>query len=400
MIPSDLAARLRMIAEASFFDSEPPVQGTARVREVQARLPQLVPGQQFTAQITRGLPDGTFQAIVAGRTYTLALNQSAKPGDALELMVTRNTPETVFARVVGQAPSVGTAGAEGAARADLSTTGRLISFLLTGSGASQTVPLAGGAPLLAHPPAPGSAALAPLLRQALGQSGLFYESHQLQWLAGKLDARALLSEPQGQMSPRGAAQRGESAAASTTSSTATPSPSASASTSARAAVSGAGAGATGTAPTSDGTAARAAESTQSTAQLALHNRVPGVPERLIPIVHQQLEGMATQQFVVHAQAWPGQSIEWIIEDREHAAQESDDDAADRWKTSLRLRLPTLGDIEAYMQLTPAGVALRLHAEDDATITALDAAREQLEEALAAADVPLTGFIAERRHEPE
>jgi hypothetical protein len=33
------------------------------------------------------------------------------------------------------------------------------------------------------------------------------------------------------------------------------------------------------------------------------------------------------------------------------------------------------------------------------VAALDAARDRLDSALTAADVPLTGFLAEQRHEP-
>ena len=101
MIPSDLAARLRTLTEASFFETEPPVPGLQRAREIQARLPELVPGQRFLATLQRTLPDGSFRAVVAGQQMTLALDGSAKAGDTLELEVTQLTPRTVFARVVG-----------------------------------------------------------------------------------------------------------------------------------------------------------------------------------------------------------------------------------------------------------------------------------------------------------
>ena len=64
MIPSDLAARLRLLNEASFFNTDPPVAGLQRAREIQAQLPDLVPGQRFFATLQRTLPDGTFRAIV------------------------------------------------------------------------------------------------------------------------------------------------------------------------------------------------------------------------------------------------------------------------------------------------------------------------------------------------
>ena len=199
MIPADLAARLRLINEASFFNTEPPVAGLQRAREIQAQLPELVPGQRFFATLQRTLPDGTFRALVAGQQMTLSLNTAAKSGDTLELEVSQVTPRAVFARIVGaETAAANTASAQPA----LSQTGRLISFLLTGQPTPQAASLAGNQPLLNAPPT-SATSLVPLLRQALGQSGLFYESHQAQWVLGKLDTAALLREPQGQQSAPG-----------------------------------------------------------------------------------------------------------------------------------------------------------------------------------------------------
>ena len=206
MIPADLASRLRLLNEASFFNTGPPVAGLQRAREIQSQLPELVPGQRFFATLQRTLPDGSFRAVVAGQQMTLSLNTAAKSGDTLELEVSQVTPRAVFARIVGGETAAGnTASAQPA----LSQTGRLISFLLTGQPTPQPASLAGNQPLLNTPPASG-AQLVPMLRQALGQSGLFYESHQAQWVLGKLDTAALLREPQGQTPPQGSAQPGAS----------------------------------------------------------------------------------------------------------------------------------------------------------------------------------------------
>ncbi|MCK0510933.1 flagellar hook-length control protein FliK [Aromatoleum buckelii] len=351
MIPSDLAVRLRMLTEASFFDSEPPVSGPARVREIQARLPEIVPGQRFTATLERALPDGTFQAIVAGKHYTLALNHAAKSGDTLELVATQNTSKTVFAQLAHAAPAQ--SGADAAARPTLSATGRLIGFLLTGQPESTPAALAGGKPLLDAPPTNGAATLAPALRQALAQSGLFYESHQLQWLGGKIDTAALRQEPQGRHVPEIAA-----------------------------------AAATGSAEPPD--------LPEAAAVLPNPARPAAIPERLMPVVHQQLDAMATQNYVWHGQVWPGQNVEWEIEDPRGDGEGEGDGVAENWNTTLRLTLPRLGGMEARLTVSPAGVALRLLADDPGTVAALDAARARLDNALTAANLPLTGFVAERR----
>lgn len=383
MIPSDLAARLRLITEASLFDSEPPINGPARVREVQARLPELLPGERFIATIDRRLPDGTFKAIVGGRDYTLALNHSANPGDTLELVVTQSTPKAVFAQLAE--PTL--AGNEGA-RPTLSATGRLIGFLLTGQPAPQPATLAAGKPIVAAPPANNAAAtLAPALQQALSRSGLFYESHQLRWLSGKLATAALLQEPQGEQlrgpapQPAGPADVAVLARpASPLRSTADMAPNA-------------------PAPGSIATAVAANES--DTAANANPAPTPGmrsgaIPDRLVPVVYQQLDAMATQNYVWQGQVWPGQTMEWEIEDPQRDREPGADEPPAEWKTTLRLSLPRLGGVEANLILTPAGVALRLMADDTTTVAALASARAELDSALEAANVPLTGFVAERR----
>lgn len=486
MIPSDLAARLRMLTEASFFDSEPPVQGTAKVREIQARLPQLLPGQQFTATLERPLPDGTFQALVGGKNYTLALNHTAKAGDTLELIVTRNAPNAVFAQLAD--PSAATAArAANDGRPNLSAAGRLISFVLTGQPAPQPVSLADGKPLLSSPPTAatamatanaatqslaasgtpaGSAAastttstttstaasattsetisaaktlpasstttqsLALALRQTLSQSGLFYEAHQLKWLSGKLDTASLLREPQGQQSPNLAAAAASMLAA-------PPNLAGQAlNTAGMRGMSGTLAGlllGLGLAPgeaevdadgnplqartasegatqpaggrtTASSMAERTAFAMGSTDDSALEsqqktalNRGAAIPDRLMPVVHQQLDAMATQNYVLLGQAWPGQPFRWEIEDPWREGNgEAAADTPQEWNSTLSVTLPNLGGVEARLQLSAQGVSIRLLADEAQTVTALDDAREQLRAALEAANLPLTGFVAEQR----
>jgi hypothetical protein len=382
MIPADLAARLRLLNEASFFNTEPPVAGLQRTREIQAQLPELVPGQRFFATLQRTLPDGTFRALVAGQQMTLSLNTAAKSGDTLELEVSQVTPRAVFARIVGA--DAGAAGATASAQPALSQTGRLISFLLTGQPTPQPASLAGNQPLLNAPPASGTQ-LVPMLRQALGQSGLFYESHQAQWVLGKLDTAALLREPQGQQAAPGASQPGTGNAAATTG----PAAPGAAAQAARLA------GGADEATQLDST--RNAAALRTGADEAAPARAQPIPERLMPVVHQQLDALATQQYVWQGQAWPGQPIEWLIEDPQGEGSKEGEDAESTWNTTLRLTMPRLGGVEAQLHLTPAGVALRLLADDEATIRALDAGGAALASALEAVNLKLTGLVVEPRH---
>lgn len=376
MIPADLAARLRLLNEASFFNTEPPVAGLQRAREIQAQLPELIPGQRFFATLQRTLPDGTFQALVAGKQVTLALNTSAKSGDTLELIVSETTPKAVFARLANPEAGQGNSSAP----STLSQTGKLISFLLTGQPASKPVPLANNQPLLASPPANG-AALVPMLRQAVAQSGLFYESHQARWLSGMTDLPALQREPQAQFGAQVAqlAQRSAPGAAS--------SPAAQAAAGTTTAAAGAATGSEGARSTG---AMLSAEASQV--------KAAPIPERTLNVVHQQLDALATQQYIWHGFAWPGQKMEWVIEDPRDEGGGSEGDELAEWNTTLRLTLPRLGGMEAQLHLTPAGVAVRLRADDPEAVRALEAGQAGLAEALEAVAVPLTGMVVEQRNE--
>lgn len=346
MIPADLASRLRMLTEASFFSGEPTVAPLARVKAISEQLPAFVPGQRIVATLQTAQPGNTYRARIADHDFTLALPQAANAGDTLELVVSHVTPRAVFATLAQPTTSTGTAAATPA----LSQTGRLISFLLTGQPAAQTAALNGGQPMLASAPqAPGdSAVLANRLGAALGQSGLFYESHQARWLAGKLDTAALLQEPQNRSAPTLPAQPAEGS---------------------------------------------------TTAARGLTEGLAPIPERLLPVVHQQLDAVATQNFVWQGQVWPGQTMEWEIEDPAADGRRSPDEPDANWNSTLRLTLPRLGGIEARLHLTPAGVAMRLIADSDETRATLAAAEARLADALAAADVPLTGLVAELRGTP-
>lgn len=380
MIPADLAARLRLLNEASFFNSEPPVPGLQRAREIQSQLPELVPGQRFFATLQRTLPDGTFRALVAGQQMTLALNTAAKSGDTLELEVSQVTPRAVFARIVGQeAAATVTASAQPA----LSQTGRLISFLLTGQPAAQPASLAANQPLLAAPPANG-AQLAPLLRQALGQSGLFYESHQADWVLGRRDTASLTSEPQGQAQTRSTAPGASQAATGQAVHQGVASPK--------------NGTQSGQPAAADGSERAAQARGAALADEAAPVRTAPIPERLIPIVHQQLDALATQQYVWHGQAWPGQAVEWRIEDPERDDGSAEEETAHGWDSTLRLTLPRLGGVEAQLHLSGKQVALRLRADEADTLVALDAGAAALASALEAVDLRLSGLIVEPSHD--
>lgn len=360
MIPNDLAARLRLLAEAAVNPVSP-------TRQVTDELPDLVAGQRFTARIDSVRQDGTFRALVAGRGLTLALPDTAAPGDVLDLVVTARTPRLIVAM---EAPVA----QERLPRATLSGAAQIIGRLLAGGeNAVRPASLAGASPMLsatqlaaaplatsradavrtATPAqAPLAALLAPALRQAIVESGLFYEAHQAKWMAGRYPADALAREPQARLAGRRHAPEAPPAAA-------PPPPTETADETARA---------TGMSP-------RAGAGTP-----------PGLTVELQPVVQQQLDALATQQLVWRGDVWPGQAMEWEIGPDAHRRDDDADPSAARWTTRLRLTLPSLGEIDVALYFAPEKISLAMTATTEGA-AALRRGAGDLTAAFAAAGLP-------------
>lgn len=383
LIPPDAGIRMRMQTDANLLQPVTPA------HETPANLPELQKGQRFTAQIQETLPDNTYRALVAGKQLTLQLPEGAKAGDLLELVVIDRSAKLIVARQV----EGGAASAEAAAPypfAKLSAAGRMIGQLLPAEGeATQPAQLNRGQPLLSQPPGSPAAAvlLAPTLAKAVTQSGLFYEAHQAQWVAGKLPLEQLLQEPQGQRSAPGAFQHAAAEVAARAI-TAAERP-VTANTVLQALQSGnekVGAG---------NTAQITPQQAPATQATALAQQVP---DDLRPLVQQQLEAAATQRLLWHGEVWPQQSMDWEIERETEREADGGGDEDTRWRTSLSLTTPRLGQVEASLQLTVKGVSITLATSDATSLADLRGAAPQLAEALAAAGVPLQTLRINDAHE--
>jgi hypothetical protein len=395
LIPPDAAIRMRMQTEANLLQPVSPV------HEISSDLPELQKGQAFTARIQETLPDNTYRALVANKQLTLQLPEGAKSGDLLELVVIDRSAKVIVAKQVEGGPATSDEAAP-YPFTKLSTAGRMISQLLPAAGEQmQPAQLNRGQPLLAQPPQSPAATvmLAPTLAKAVTQSGLFYEAHQAQWVAGKLPLEQLLQEPQGQRSTPAAFQHAAAEIAARTITTAERP--VTANTVLQALQTGnekVGAGGTASA----GTAAvmgMAQSTTQAAPPTQTVMLAQQIPDDLRPLVQQQLEAAATQRMLWHGEVWPRQSMDWEIErETEREADGSGDEDA-RWRTTLSLTTPRLGRIDASLQLTLKGISITLATPDGASATDLREAAPQLAEALAAAGVSLLSMQVNKAHEP-
>lgn len=375
MIPNDLAARLKLLTESIVNPVSP-------IRGITADLPELPVGHRFTARIESALPDGTFRALVAGRSLTLALPQSAKAGDTLDLVVTARTPRLIIAESKAEAslsqsrsadalppaPNTGTNPAPASVLVrtpapTLSQAGQLISNLLSGehpSAQAATIPRA--TPLLPMP-APQATLIAPALQQLVVESGLFYESHQAQWVAGRYPVEALAREPQARhVRPQRAALAASSMKP----------------------------------PAEEVPLTESARSAETASGRASTAASTALPAELQYLVQQQLDAAATQHIVWRGEIWPGQNLHWEIEAEDQHDDGSDQSPAEQWTTSLGLTLPGLGEINVVLRLTAAKVSLAMTASAGAAV--LQEGLADLASSFAAAGLPPLAAIVES-HEP-
>jgi hypothetical protein len=145
-------------------------------------------GQSLQAQIVAELPNGRFLIEIEGSRLDVKLPLPARIGDTLKLQVLALEPRLTFALV--REPVA--AGADGVA---MSESARKLTAIVERLSREAPLPAVAAPPLLASPPA-DTAAFAASLKSALSRSGLFYESHQAQWVAGERPLGELMKEPQ------------------------------------------------------------------------------------------------------------------------------------------------------------------------------------------------------------
>lgn len=291
------------------------------------------------------------------------------------------------------------------------------------------------------------AALAAALEQTVADSGLFYEAHLVQWLAGQRSPAALAGEPQNRLAtaaqqlpldwagnadgsawsdaaaalraglplpssslpsaPPGGPQTPNQGAAQNPSSMQT-----SAQTAAQTAAQAAQAGAPGLAAAHSQASANLppaslrflaadvaalATSPHATAHQAAAQSDPAqsiaasIHAATLPLVRQQLDLLATGQFRWTGEAWPGARLDWTIEqdDDGRGRDGSDGASADDipWRTRLTLSLPTLGTVDAELTLTGTQLFARVQASAGGA-TRLAAHGESFRQRLAAVGIAL------------
>jgi len=363
MIPADVASRMQVSADTT-------LRPVAPVQEISDKLSGLVAGQKVMAEVQALLPNGTYRALINQRNITLALPFSAKSGDSLELLVTESDGKLALAVLSGP-DAEGEKSAASTTSTTLSRTGQLISSLFSGprdaKGGATALLLNGNQPITNSPPS-NAQDLLPMLKQAITQSGMFYEAHQAEWVEGRLAQATLLQEPQGKLSsPVAFSTLDEGAGAANLKASSEPA------TATRLA--------TDVAQTVNASAdASKGSTTLQTAQTTAQVIAPQAQ----PIVQQQLDALATQNYSWQGQVWPGQEMRWEIDEDAARNDQDDDETAPKWTTRLHLQLPNLGEVDAQIRLNGNQITLSMSAGSEETRALMRSAsidlRSQLNEA--------------------
>jgi hypothetical protein len=353
-------------------------------------------GRSLQGQVLSRLTDGSYLVKVAGTPARMQLPAGAKVGAEVSLTLVSVTPRPTFQIGTGQGPPAFTEAApalpHGAARAaplayqeharpapdpgpatqaapgatlrtsthatallgkapltpadqlpaadadstptSLSPGARVITNVLRTAMAGDSAPTAiiARTPLLASATVP-AAQVAVVLKDAIGTSGLFYESHVAEWSQGKRALPELLREPQMQKalaSPENAARQ----------------------------------------------AAPAADA--ATAQF----------------INLQLSTQEQARVAWQGQVWPGQHMQWEIhkDAPERGPRDGHGEAGSPvWRSGVRFRFPLLGDIGATVVIAGEKLYIQVDAGSSATGALLRARSGELTTALAAAGTPLASL---------
>lgn len=308
--------------------AKPPASPATPVAKLEA-------GQQVQATIQEQVSPGLFKVQVAGQSIQMQLPGSPKVGNVLTLKVESASPRLTFSFFASSTPI--------ATQEQISSTSRLLSNLTDLPLGRTLIESAAGHPVWpTSGTAPDSHELATALKDALANSGLFYESHQAQWVRGERSTAQLLIEPQNQLEKQTEKQL---------------------------------------------------PSSPPDNQLIKAESGSPIAKELVPLVQQQLHTLETHQLTWSGSVWPGQQMQWEIQGQPEQDAALPDER--QWSTEMELALPRLGDVHARLVFSQGEVTLTLQAADADSVALFNRHLSNLGMTLAEAGIPLNSSVVEK-----
>ncbi len=356
MLPADLISTLSALA----FTNKPLITATPDKNAPPAGQ-QFEPGQKLQGTVQTQVAPNIFNVRVANQMLQMQLPAFIRSGDIIALQVVSLQPRLTFTLAASSNPV--------STPESLSATARLLSSL-----SQQPLERSYIRPIQSSPlwtgaqTSPDIAQLAGKLHNALSHSGLFYESHQAQWIAGTRPTTQLLLEPQNQL-PKGPLPQNQmqqnqllmntNVKSAETSATPSPLPQA-------------------------GSEPRIAP--------------PNIPGHLQTLVQQQLGTLETHQVLWQGQVWQGQEMRWEVHE-ESPQRNAQDMEEGQWITQIHLDLPNLGGVSARLSLNGNALTLSFEVSDTQTRDKLSNASSQLIAALSEHGIPVTHTQITQNEQP-
>lgn len=314
-----------------------------QIRLVQTFSEHLVKGQVYQGKVIARLDDQVAVVNVNGSAVKMALGEHGKLGESVSLKFLGGQSNPAFLL----APAAASQTSE---LTTLSQTAQQISqFIGNTEGKTAPARFEAQTPITSSPLNPPPV-IAQDLKQAVTQSGLFYESHLVENLEGKRPLAALMQEPQNQVQNQVTAQK------------------------------------QGLAPN----------------QTPEQNQTAAALNALVP---QQLNILEHQKLGWHGEVWPNQLMEWDIERNKlaetpvHNQKQSSSSMPENEQidSKITLHLPNLGSVTARLNLQNGKMRIQIEADELATSTLLKDHRQTLANALEASGQSLD-FLSVLHHE--
>lgn len=106
------------------------------------------------------------------------------------------------------------------------------------------------------------------------------------------------------------------------------------------------------------------------------------------MVAQQLQVLEQQRVVWHGEVWPGQTMQWQVNEQENSPQSAEEPVLNSLQSDLTLHLPQLGDVTVNITMVNGRFTVRVQPADSQTLKIMQSSRSQLAMSLQSAGLKL------------
>ena len=331
--------------------------------ELTQRLNLIEIGQTLPAQIQSQLADGSYLVQIANTVVQMQLPQGTPVGSTYTATLIGNNPRPAFLLQ----DAVPTA-AQQSSETSLSSTAHLITTLLQ-TPKNAATPLTVAAPVVSQPTISPNE-LAAALKTSLAQSGLFYEAHLSQWVQGQRTLASIQQEPQASQTQQLVAQSNLPASNTANTQQLTQNPPFASAT-----------GSIGNSQPaltnpSTGTAANTAINTPTNVSANDIQNANTNPV-LTQLVQHQLQTLENNQILWQGQVWPGQTMQWQIENDQSPSSQGSAQESAGWKSRMLLDMPMLGQMNIQIGIVGKQVRIAIHTDSSQTCATLSSQQTTL-----------------------